>query len=238
MSSASAHHVGEDVRDVDHRLAGRAQPPDEREQPLGLARGQRRRRLVEDDDAAHRAAAPWRPRPVAARPATGGRPAYPAARSRLDLAEAARAFAAASALRSISANGPKRRRGKPSRKMFSAMVRLVKRLSSWWMKAMPLRVGVAGIGAAHRAAPSRCIAAGIRLHDAADDVHQRRLAGAVLADQAEHAAAAESRLTSRTAWMPKKALRYPVELEDRVAHAAPSRARSRCARRRAPRRRG
>ena len=44
------HDVRQDVRDVDDRLAGLAQAADQREEPRGLARGQRGRRLVEDDD--------------------------------------------------------------------------------------------------------------------------------------------------------------------------------------------
>ena len=67
-------HVAEDVRDVDDGLAARGQPGDELEQPGGLAGGERGGRLVEDDDAGHRAAAPWRPRPAAARPAKAARP--------------------------------------------------------------------------------------------------------------------------------------------------------------------
>ena len=50
ISSASVDHVRQNVGDVDHRLAGIAQFSDQREEPLGLACGQRRRRLVEDDD--------------------------------------------------------------------------------------------------------------------------------------------------------------------------------------------
>jgi hypothetical protein len=38
------------VRDVDHRAALGAQPGDDVEQPRGLARGQRGRGLVEDDE--------------------------------------------------------------------------------------------------------------------------------------------------------------------------------------------
>ena len=43
-------HVRQNVGDVDHRLAGLAQSSDQREEALGFACGQRRRRLVEDDD--------------------------------------------------------------------------------------------------------------------------------------------------------------------------------------------
>ena len=47
---AQAHHVAQDVADVDDADAARPQPADLREQALGLARGERGGGLVEDDD--------------------------------------------------------------------------------------------------------------------------------------------------------------------------------------------
>ena len=47
---AKPQDVAEDVADVDDRDPLPAQPIDDLEQPFGLARGQRRRRLVEDDE--------------------------------------------------------------------------------------------------------------------------------------------------------------------------------------------
>ena len=47
---AQAQHVAEDVADIDDRDALRAQPVDDVEEAVGLARRQRCRRLVEDDD--------------------------------------------------------------------------------------------------------------------------------------------------------------------------------------------
>ncbi len=147
MSSASAHDVGKDVRNVDHRLAGLAEPPDQREQPFGLARGQRRGRLVEDDDRRIELQrlgdldqlAFARRQPLERRVGQRDRDRPRSRSSRVRSARLAR---------SMSASGPKRRRGKASMKMFSAIVRLLKRLSSWWMKAMPLarrrRPGCAG----------------------------------------------------------------------------------------------
>ena len=43
-------HLGEAMRDVDDQHARRREAPREIEQPLGLARGERRGRLVEDED--------------------------------------------------------------------------------------------------------------------------------------------------------------------------------------------
>ena len=42
----------------------------------------------------------------------------------------------------------RRAAGKRLMKMFSAIVRLVKRLSSWWMKAMPAALGSRGLAGA------------------------------------------------------------------------------------------
>ena len=105
----------------------------------------------------------------------------------LDFAQQRRRSARAGARRSMRPPLP---RGMSPMKMFSAIVRLEKRLSSWWMKAMPRR----SASRASRRRIGRAVerhGAGVGRDDAADDVHQRRFAGAVLADEPEDAAAAE-----------------------------------------------
>ena len=122
-------HVRQNVGDVDHRLAGRAQSSDQREEALGLPRRERGRRLVEDDDLGVELERARRPRPVGARRAKGGRAGYPV-RDPGSPAGAARG-SAPRGLRGRSAKADRRDGGEsPSRKTFSAIVRLVKRLSS------------------------------------------------------------------------------------------------------------
>ena len=71
---AEREDLGQAVRNVDDRHAVRRQPPDDFEQLLGLGQGQRRGRLVEDQDPAGRATAPWRSRRSGPAPATARRP--------------------------------------------------------------------------------------------------------------------------------------------------------------------
>ena len=68
-------------------------------------------------------------------------------------------------------------------KMFSATERFGQRLSSWKTMPMPVPHGVARSMRKTTGSPSSRMRAGGRLLDAGDDLHQRRLAGAVLADQ-------------------------------------------------------
>ena len=134
-------HVAEDVRDVDDRLAVGGQPADQLEEPRRLPRGERCGRLVEDDDARvelqrlrdlHELA-------LAGREALDRRVGR---QVQADLAPAARPCARrAPAGRSI----PPRLRGIRVMKMFSAIERLEKRLSSWWMKAKPARSASRGL---------------------------------------------------------------------------------------------
>src|SRR5205085_11683133 len=79
--------------------------------------------------------------------------------------------------------------------------------------------GIDRAGEAHRAF--------VRPHDPADDIHQRALAGPVLADQAEDAALRQSEADVAHGVDAGEGLGHAGELEDRLAHAAPSRARSR-----------
>jgi hypothetical protein len=73
----SAKISSKPVRDEQHRGALVAQRPDDREQPLDLDAGQRRGRLVHDQDAGVEARAPWRSRRSAGRRSTGRGPAGP-----------------------------------------------------------------------------------------------------------------------------------------------------------------
>ena len=133
---AQPHHVAEDVADIDDRDALRAQPADDLEQPLRLARGQRRRRLVEDDEprlsalSALAISTSWRS-PCGRR--------HDRRRGRdLQVDERERLLRLRSRSVRRSMNGrPRTSLGKMSRNMFSATLRLGNRLSSWWMKAMP-----------------------------------------------------------------------------------------------------
>ena len=72
-------------------------------------------------------------------------------------------------------------------KMLAATSRLSKRLSSWWTKAMP--APIASVDGQRRVLDAvDADRAGARRDDAAEDLHQRRLAGAVLADRPMHLA--------------------------------------------------
>ena len=120
---AEAHHVAEDVADVDDRDALGLEPADEREEALGLAGGERGRRLVEDDDARLGA---QRLRDLDQLPlalAEGGSAACRAgveARRR----PAARAPGRATLRRSMNGR-PRTSFGKPPMKRFSSTVRLL-----------------------------------------------------------------------------------------------------------------
>ena len=70
---------------------------------------------------------------------------------------------------------------------FSATVRSGKSCSSWWMMPMPSRLASRG-EAKCTGVPSSSSSAAGRLLDAGQDLHERGLAGAVLADQRVHAA--------------------------------------------------
>ena len=75
-------------------------------------------------------------------------------------------------------------------KMLSRTLRFGARLSSWWMIEMPRsRASVEEEKAT--GLPSRMISPEVGLHDAGEDLHQRRLAGAVLAEQRRHLAAVD-----------------------------------------------
>ena len=102
-------------------------------------------------------------------------------------AAAAASPSASIAARSISFNGPPKTGSRPIMTL-AATSRLSKRLSSWCTKAMPAAMAPATVSARMLDAvdADRAFA---RLDDAAQDLHQGRFAGAVLADQRQHLAA-------------------------------------------------
>ena len=186
-TTRSAHAVTsfEAVRDEDDADAVAFRSAMTSQQPVGLGERQARRRLVHDDQARCRATAPWRSRAAGAARATARRPAC-RARSRRRARRRAAGRASRSRVRSTSRSGPPRSGSRPM-KTLAAASRLSKRLSSWCTKAMPAAIASATV-IASRSVPSTRIAAGARRDHAAEDLHQRRLAGAVLADEADHLA--------------------------------------------------
>ena len=94
------------------------------------------------------------------------------------------------------------------RKMLPAMSRLGASISSWWMSAMPSAVRVAHAVEAHGAPvdPDLALVGRVR---AAEDLHQRALARAVLAHQGEHFARAQRSDTPCSATTPGNVLVIP-----------------------------
>ena len=175
---ADADQLLQPVRDVDDRHAARLEVGDHLEQDLDLGRRKRRGRLVHDQDAG------------VERHRLGDLDELLLADAQV-LDQHVRADAGLAAVRGIrrpAAPAPcgryARRRLVISRvaKMFSATVRLPNRLSSWNTMPMPRAHRVARRGERHLLAVEQD-AAVRRLLDAGDDLHQRRFAGAVLADQ-------------------------------------------------------
>ena len=78
-------------------------------------------------------------------------------------------------------------RGAWPRKMFSATERSSNSTVSWWMAVMPCSKAACALGKRDGVAADADLA-GVRLVDAGQDFDQRRLAGAVLADQRRHLA--------------------------------------------------
>ena len=86
-------------------------------------------------------------------------------------------------------------------KTFSATVRSWKTVGSWYIATMPSRCAACG-SPIRRGSPSISDLALVGLDDAGQDLHERRLAGAVLADERVHGARVDARLISATAWTP------------------------------------
>ena len=84
---------------------------------------------------------------------------------------------------------PERRAERRSKAMFSATVRFGNSDRSWKITWMPSAFALRRVERQHRRAVDLDLAGARRMH-AGDDLDQRRLAGAVLADEAVHLAAA------------------------------------------------
>ena len=191
-----------------------AQLADDREQVLRLARRQRRRRLVHDDDARVQRQRlgdldhlhlPGRQR---ARPAcaAAGEPHALQQRARVRVLIAARPSGAQSRrARALVAEEDVRR---------DVEVRREHQLLVDQRDAEPLRVAHAG--EASTALPVDQDLALVGLLRAAEDLHQRALAGAVLPHQRQHLARAESSETSRSATTPGKRLVIAAHLEQQA----------------------
>ena len=67
--------------------------------------------------------------------------------------------------------------------MFSATVKTGTSMKCWWTMPMPRRDGVTGVGEMDRL-PVDADLAGVGVHQAEQDVHERGLAGAVLPEEA------------------------------------------------------
>ena len=133
----------------------------------------------------------------------------------------------AACVRSISCSEPPCSGSRPM-KTLAATSRLSNRLSSWWTKAMPAADRLADGERASRSTPSISMRAARRRDHAAEDLHQRRLAGAVLADQADHLARRDRqrdirrapRRRDRSCVIPTSSRKGSVEADDARQHRA------------------
>ena len=167
---------------------------DQREQPLRLDGRERGRRLVEEQDAGierHR---------------LGDLDHLPDRYRRLGQAVCRTSSAMPSSASSASASrlsrgqstSPNRVGARPA-KMFSPMLTVSVSDSSWKTVAMPSICACFGEAMDDRPRPPRRISPASGCDHAGEDVHQRRFAGAVLADQRVHLAARPARTTRRRA---------------------------------------
>ena len=216
-----AHDVAENMRNVDHRLAGLAQPLDQAEQPFRFARGQRRGRLVEYDDWGvelqrlgdldQLAFARRQPldqrfrskveidlRQKIARAGTHGGP--------IDQSERSETAAREAVDEDVLGD----------REIAEEIELLVDEGDAC---AAGVRRGLRRVGQ-----PVEDHAAAVRPDDTADHVHQRALAGAVLTDQADDAAAAESQADVAQRMDAEECLGDALQRKDVVAHPEASRA--------------
>ena len=122
--------------------------------------------------------------------------------------------------RRSSSRAARRRCVSRPRNMLAATIRFSARFSSWWMRTMPASDGV---GRRRRSGPA-CRRARISpasgVVDAGEDLHQRGLAGPVLADDGQHLAGARVSDTPSRARTPGKRLSMPVARQAEAAWAA------------------
>ena len=168
---------------------------DDLEQPLHFALGQRGGRLVHDQDRARRRRAPSRSRRAAARAWSASRPA---ARDRW---RRRRGRAARARRRRRSAQSTRRHGAGPSNAsaMFSATVRCGKERRLLIDRRDAQRTATSRDPCARTTRPADGERAGIGRLGAGHDLDQRRLAGAVLADERMHFARRAGRTTRRSA---------------------------------------
>ena len=140
------------MRDVDDRGALRLHAREHREQPLDLAFFQRRRRLVQDEDAALPAQRLGDRHELALGEAERRRPAGPG-RGRSRAGPSTARAASRMRARSTRASGPKRRTGRSPSAMFSAIDSAGTSRSSCGMVTMPAAMASRGLEKC-RAAPS------------------------------------------------------------------------------------
>ncbi len=100
---------------------------------------------------------------------------------------------------------------------FSSTVMLVKGLGIWKLRAMPSRVRWCG-GSAVISRPSKRIGAAVDRQHAGDAVDERRLAGAVRADEAEALAGLDRQGHAVQRREAAEALDEPLHLEQRGGH--------------------
>ena len=177
----------EAVADVDDADAALAQQADDAEQAHDVRLGQRRGRLVHDQDAGvlRERLGDLDPLPVADRERADQR-----ARGRDRGCRARRAARAPWRASPPSRSPPKRVRGAWPMKMFSATVSSGKQQQLLEDRGDAAALGVVRVREAHDLAV-QADGAGVGLVDAGDDLDQRRLAGAVLAEQRMHLAGAD-----------------------------------------------
>ena len=164
------------VRDVEERQALVAQLVEDRVDLLDVGAGQGRGRLVEDQE----------PRVAAQRlgdldhlPARQGQVASPAP-SGFTSSQPTRASSSSARRRWARRSIRPKRRGGSAMQMLSATERSGISDSSWKMQTMPAALAAGG-SAKRTSLPVEAHGALVRLHHAGDDLDQRRLAGAVLA---------------------------------------------------------
>ena len=132
-------------------------------------------------------------------------------------------FARIGAHASSSRSVPNRVRGAWPRKMFSATERSSNSTVSWWIAVMPASKAACALGKLTGCAVERDLA-GVRLVDAGQDLDQRRLAGAVLADQRGDLAGIEREADIVQRAHAGEALRDAGKREARLARPARRRA--------------
>ena len=166
------------VADEDDAVALLGEPPQDREDLLGLLGREDGGRLVEDEDPG-----------VAVERLEDLDPLLPADRQVADLDVGVDLEPEPLAELDDPALAPPSGRGRPGcaivsspRRMFSATVRTGTSMKCWWTMLIPRLIASVGL-AIRTAVPSMQDLALVRPGQAVEDVHQRRLAGAVLAEQ-------------------------------------------------------